>query len=164
MTGHDAAVRRLAIPGLLVAALTLSSCGIFDGLFEGAPEEQQPRSSTTADVVGNYARAKRTRPNVHAWQAARETLTFMRLRTSDYYGGVLATDWFRPKASPNERLRVTVAIMAAELQPDTVRVSVIKQRRSRGDWQDVAVSRATVSAIHDRIYKRAQALKAQAVR
>ncbi len=163
MTGTSAAVRRLAIPGLMVAALTLSSCGIFDGMFEGAPDEQ-PRSSNAADVVGNYARAKRTRPNVHAWQAARETLTFMRLRTSDYYGGVLATDWFRPKASPNERLRVTVAIMAAELKPDTVRVSVIKQRRSRGDWRDVAVSQATVSAIHDRIYKRAQALKAQAVR
>jgi hypothetical protein len=163
MTGHDAAVRRLAIPGLLVAALTLSSCGMFDGLFEGQPDPQ-PRSSTAADVVGNYARARRARPNVHAWQAARETLTFMRLRTSDYYGGVLATDWFRPKASPNERLRVTVAIMATELDPRTVRVSVIKQRRSRGAWRDVPVSKATVSAIHSRIYTRAQQLKAQAVR
>lgn len=163
MTGQDAAVRRLAIPGLVVAALTLSSCGIFDGLFEGSPDEAPP-SNAAADVVGNYARAKQTRPNVHAWQAAKETLTFMRLRTSDYYGGVLATDWFRPKASPNERLRVTVAVVAAELEPGTVRVSVIKQRLNRGDWRDVPVSSATVSAIHDRIFKRAQALKAQAVR
>lgn len=163
MTEHGAAVRRLAIPALMAAALALSSCGMFDGMFERAPEEP-PRSSSAADVVGNYARARRTRPNVHAWQAARETLTFMRLRTSDYYGGILATDWFRPQASPNERLRVTVAIMAAQLQPDTVRVSVIKQRMSRGNWQDVAVSAATVSAIHSRIYARAKAIEAQSVR
>ncbi len=163
MTAHSAAVRRLAIPVLVAAALALSSCGMFDGLFESVPEDP-PRSSNASDVVGNYARARRTRPNVHAWQAARETLTFMRLRTSDYYGGVLATDWFRPKASPNERLRVTVAIMAADLVPDTVRVSVIKQRRSRGNWQDVAVSAATVAAIHSQIFKRAQVLKAQSVR
>lgn len=163
MTGQGSAMRRLAIPGVLAAALTVSSCGIFDGLFEGQPDAT-PRTSTSADVVGNYARARSARPNRHAWQAARETLTFMRLRTSDYYGGVLATDWFRPKASPNERLRVTVAVMATELDPNTIRVSVIKQRRSRGAWRDVPVSDATVSAIHSRIFKRAQSIKAQSVR
>lgn len=163
MKGKSAAVRWLAIPGLLAGALTLSSCGIFDGLFDG-PSSDAPRTSNAADVVGNYSRARRARPNVHAWQAARETLTFMRLRTSDYYGGVLATDWYRPKSSPNERLRVTVAIMASQLAPNTVRVSVIKQRRSGGAWRDVPVSNATVAAIHDRIYKRARVLKAEAVR
>jgi hypothetical protein len=147
----------------LAAALALSSCGMLDGMLASAPADQ-PRTSNAVDVVGNYARDRRMRPNVHAWQAARETLTFMRLRTSDFYGGVLATDWYRPKASPNERLRVTVAIMSDKLKPDTVRVSVIKQRRRGGAWRDVPVSKATVSAIHSRIYKRALQLKAQSVR
>jgi hypothetical protein len=161
MTGRGAAVRSLAIPGLMAAALALSSCGMFDGMFGSAPDA--PRSNA-ADVAGNYARDRRMRPNVYAWQAARETLTFMRLRTSDFYGGVLATDWYRPKASPHERLRVTAAIMSDKLKPKTVRVSVIKQRQRGGAWRDVPVSARTVSAIHDRIYKRALQLKAQAVR
>ena len=158
MTGHSAAVRTLAIPGLVAAALALSSCGLFNNSAPVAPR------TDTVDVLANYARDRRMRPNVDAWEAARQTLTFMRLRTTDFYGGVLATDWFRPKASPNERLRVTVAIMSPELKPDAIRVSVIKQRRRNGAWRDVPVSAATVAAIHDRIYQRALKRKAQSVR
>jgi hypothetical protein len=158
MAGRKAAVGWLAIPGLMVGALALSSCGLF-----GNSQPDQPRAADV-DIMANYARDRRMRPNVHAWQAARETLAFMRKRTSDFYGGVLATDWYRPKSSPDERLRVTVAIMSPDLKPQTIRVSVIKQRRQRGKWRDVPVSTATVAAIHDRIYKRALALKAQSVR
>lgn len=149
MTRRTNARRPVALVALVVGGLALSSCGLFDR--DPPPEPSRPG----ADVVGKYAKARRARPNVHAWQAARETLTFLDLRTEDPFGGVLATDWYRPKSSPNERLRVTLAIVSPELTRETIKVSVIKQRQTNGRWQDVPVSARTVSAIHDRIYKRA---------
>ncbi len=96
--------------------------------------------------------------NSYLWRAALETLDFMPLDQVDPFGGVIIMDWYANPAVPNERFKATVYILDTKLRADGLKVSVFKQTRTAGGWQDANVDADTARQIENSILTRARQL------
>ena len=54
------------------------------------------------------------------WEAAHDTLNFVKITSEDPMTGVLQTDWYSPPGKPNERMRIAVFILSRAQRDDTV--------------------------------------------
>lgn len=97
--------------------------------------------------------------NAYLWRAALDTLGFMPIAQVDSAGGVIVTDWYSTPQAPNERVKVTVAILDTELRADTLRVSTVRQTLAGSGWVDAAVRAGTVQKLEEVILGRARDLR-----
>lgn len=168
MRGTGASLGRLGVL-LTAAAIGLGACGqtgTTGRLSEpGGPtttESKRPEGLRGSLALGSPARNKRAtvQVNTFAWRAALDSVSFMPLRTSDPYGGVIATDWYISEAAPKERLRVNVLVSGPDLRSDTVRVTVLRETLAgRGTWQPAKVNPQTARDLENVILTRARDLR-----
>lgn len=97
--------------------------------------------------------------NAYLWRAALDTLSFAPFAQSDPNGGVLVTDWYANPANPGERVKVSVAILDADLRADALRVTAARQTLQSGQWLDAPVTAATVQRLEEIILTRARDLR-----
>ena len=97
--------------------------------------------------------------NSYLWRAAIDTVSFAPLLQANPSSGVIITDWYRNPKTPNERIKLTVAVLDPDLRADAIRVSAAKQVYNNGAWYDGAVSAATTQKIEDIILTRARDLR-----
>jgi hypothetical protein len=102
--------------------------------------------------------------NSYLWRAAIDTVSFAPLLQANAQSGVIITDWYRNPKVPNERVKLTVAVLDPDLRSDAIRVSAAKQVYQNGTWFDAPVSAATVQKLEDIILTRARDLRRAAVR
>ncbi len=131
----------------LTFALVLSACGIFGG----GDEEQDFGPITTAIGVNGYL-----------WSATLDTLHFMPIDNAYPSSAAIITDWFSTADAPNERVKVAVYFRSEQLRSDGVKVNVVRQERSDGNWLTVPVQAATALQIEEAILSRARVLKIEA--
>ncbi|HWH22362.1 MAG TPA: DUF3576 domain-containing protein [Allosphingosinicella sp.] len=101
--------------------------------------------------------------NAYLWRAALETLSFAPMATVDSAGGVMVTDWYVNPNSPNERVKVTAAILDKDLRADALRVAASRQVNQNGVWVEAPVSAATVQRLEEIILTKARDLRRSAV-
>jgi len=97
--------------------------------------------------------------NAYLWRATLDTVNFMGLTQTDSNGGVVVTDWYANPQAPNERLKVTVAILDQDLRADALRVSAQRQVNQGGQWVAAPVQAATVQKLEDIILTKARDLR-----
>ena len=135
-------------------AATIAVLGLASIL--GGCVKEEIRPGTAVNIHERYAHARAIRPNPDLWVAAGNHVGFARKRMSDPFGGVLATDWYRPKNVPGERLRITINILGPELQARNLRIAIFRQVRRGGVWRNGPVSASTVATLHTRIMRAAR--------
>ncbi len=103
--------------------------------------------------------------NSFLWRASLDTISFMPLSSADPFGGVIITDWYSAPASPNERFKLTVYILASTLRADAVKVSIFRQTRpgTGGAWADTPPEAQMTTQIENAILTRARQLRSAAV-
>ena len=101
--------------------------------------------------------------NSYLWRAAVDTVSFAPLLQANASSGVIITDWYSNPKSPGERVKLTVAILDADLRADALRVSASRQVNQNGAWVDAPVEAATVQKLEDIILTRARDLRRAAV-
>ncbi len=101
--------------------------------------------------------------NAYLWRAALDTLSFAPLVQADSNGGVIVTDWYANPNSPNDRVKVTVAILDRDLRADALRVSASRQVLQNGQWLEAPVGAATVQKLEEIILTRARDLRRTSV-
>lgn len=95
-----------------------------------------------------------------AWQAALDTMNFVKLSSEDPLSGMLVTNWYSPPDKPNERYRITVFVLSRELRSDSVAVTVDRQQLSpTGEWVATTVARKVQDDLETAILRRAGQLK-----
>lgn len=95
-----------------------------------------------------------------AWQAALDTLNFVKLSSEDPLSGMLVTNWYSPQDKPEERFRITVFVLSRELRSDSVAVTVDRQQRSpTGEWVATTIARKVEDDLESAILRRAGQLK-----
>jgi hypothetical protein len=97
--------------------------------------------------------------NSYLWRAAIDTVSFAPLLQANPSSGVIITDWYRNPKAPNERVKLTVAVLDPDLRADALRRSAAKQVYQNGAWYDAAVSAATTQKLEDIILTRARDLR-----
>jgi Domain of unknown function (DUF3576) len=94
------------------------------------------------------------------WQAAHDTLDFVKYASEDPLTGSIVTDWYSPPSNPSLRYRVNVFILARALRSDSLAVTVDRQQRSaNGQWAETTIARQTENDIETAILNRARQLK-----
>jgi hypothetical protein len=134
-------MRRLFSIALATAcAVSLSGCGVGrwvqadlqKGLGGGGNRVQQ------ADLAA--AQTRTIGVNSYLWRAALDTLSFAPLTQVDSSGGVIVTDWYANPSAPNDRVKVTVTILDANLRADALRVAASRQVNQNGQWVEAPVA------------------------
>jgi hypothetical protein len=97
--------------------------------------------------------------NAYLWRATLDTLSFMPMAQVDSNGGVIVTDWYTNPSQPNERLKVSVAILDTDLRADAVRVTVNRQELGAAGWTEASVKAGTVQKLEEAILERARQLR-----
>ena len=94
------------------------------------------------------------------YQAALDTLNFVKLASEDPLAGSLVTDWYSPAGKPNERYKITVFILARTLRSDALAVTVTRQARlGDGHWLETTIARNVETDLETAILDRARQLK-----
>ena len=96
--------------------------------------------------------------NPYLWQGALQTIAFMPLLSSDFAGGVIATDWYSPPEVPRRRYKITVRITGAAFRADALEAAVFSQNLRNGQWRDEITSSETVRQIEETMLTRARDL------
>ncbi len=145
---HFARLNRPARFALATAAvLALAGCG----------GRERPAADLAASQVTTIG------VNSYLWRAALETFSFAPLLQADSAGGVIVTDWYANPGNPGERVKMTVAILDADLRADAVRVVASRQVNQGGNWVEAPVQAATVQRLEDIILTKARELRRQTV-
>ena len=139
--------RPLTAAALTVLALAAPGCARDRTL----PNQLAPSQVTTLAI------------NSYLWRAAIDTVSFAPLLQANPSSGVIITDWYRNPKTPNERIKLTVAVLDPDLRADAIRVSAAKQVYNNGAWYDGTVSAATTQKIEDIILTRARDLRRSAI-
>lgn len=135
---------RLGLPlAVVLGALALSACG-----GKGGKQAMAAPSSVTTIGV-----------NAYLWRAALETMQFMPLAQVDSAGGVIIGDWYQNPAVPNERVKVTVAILDGAMRADAVQVSAQREVLENGRWMAAPVRAGTVQRLEEIILEKARTLR-----
>ncbi|MFZ4688054.1 MAG: DUF3576 domain-containing protein [Polymorphobacter sp.] len=139
-------MRRVAIVLIGVALMTpLAACG---------GKKEKVKTGTEAP-----ARLTTIGVNAYLWRASLDTIGFMPLAQVDSNGGIIITDWYATPQSPNERVKVTIAILDTELRSDAIAVTAIRQTLAGSGWVDAPVRAGTVQKLEETILSRARDLR-----
>jgi hypothetical protein len=94
------------------------------------------------------------------WQAAHDTLNFVKYASEDPLTGSIVTDWYSPPGNPNLRYRVNVFILSRALHSDSLTVTVDRQQRGGdGQWAETTIARQVETDLENAILSRARQLK-----
>jgi hypothetical protein len=94
------------------------------------------------------------------WQAALDTLDFVKFASEDPVAGSLVTDWYSPQNKPNERYKVNVFILSRALRSDAVAVTVTREARlGDGNWLETTIEKKVETDLETAILNRARQLK-----
>jgi hypothetical protein len=94
------------------------------------------------------------------WQAAHDTLDFVKYTSEDPLTGSIVTDWYSPQGSPTVRYRVNVFILSRALRSDSLTVTVDRQQLSaNGQWTETTIARQVETDLENAILARARQLK-----
>jgi Domain of unknown function (DUF3576) len=94
------------------------------------------------------------------WQAALDTLGFVKFSTEDPLTGELVTQWYSPQNKPNERYKIDVYVLSRTLRSDAVAVTVERQVLTEaGDWKETPIARKVEDDLETAILRRAGQLK-----
>jgi hypothetical protein len=86
-------------------------------------------------------------------------MQFMPLAQVDSAGGVIVGEWYQNPGVPNERVKVTVAILDGALRADAVQVSAQREINQDGRWVAAPVRAGTVQKLEEIILERARMLR-----
>jgi len=94
------------------------------------------------------------------WQAAHDTLDFVKFSSEDPLTGLLVTDWYSPPDKANLRYRINVFILSRALRSDSIKVTVERQeRQASGKWTETTIARKVETDLETAILTRARQLK-----
>ncbi len=94
------------------------------------------------------------------WQAALDTLNFVKFSTEDPLTGELVTEWYSPQNKPSERYKIDVFVLARTVRSDAVAVTVTRQELTpTGEWKETTIARKVEDDLETAILRRAGELK-----
>lgn len=168
--------RSAALVLLLSSSLILAGCGGIKGeakyptgLDRAATGDDniyaKPKSILGPDGLSIFGGKKKDKSetgigvNSYLWRAALDTISFMPLASADPFGGVIITDWYSAPDAQDERVKLNILILSAELKANGIEVKTFRQERVKGEWRDASVADSTNTALEDTILTRARQMR-----
>ena len=77
----------------------------------------KPGGIKLSDLMNNEQSGDSLPVNALLWRAALDIASFVPLDDVDTFGGSIVTEWHQPKDTPNQRLKLTMFVLAANCVP-----------------------------------------------
>ena len=153
----------------LGTALLLSSCSGLKTTPVEEPKEPvsiftgKPGGIKLSDLGSKKTSSGDSLPvNALLWRAALDIASFVPLDDVDTFGGSIVTEWHQPKATPDQRLKLTMFVVGRELRSDAIIVRAYIQNRLGTEWIDAGRDEALGRKLEDLVLSRARELRAAA--
>ena len=153
----------------LGTTLLLSSCSGLEITPVEEPEEPvsiitgKPGGISLSDFGSNKTSPDNSLPvNALLWRAALDIASFVPLDDVDTFGGSIVTEWHQPKATPNQRLKLTMFVVGRELRSDAITVRAYVQNRLGTEWVDAGRDEVLGRKLEELVLSRARELRAAA--
>ena len=153
----------------LGSTLLLSSCSGLEITPVEQPEEPvsiftgKPGGIKLSDLGKEEYKSDGGLPvNALLWRAALDIASFVPLDDVDTFGGSIVTEWHQPKATPDQRLKLTMFVIGRELRSDAITVRAYIQNRLGTEWVDAGRDEALGRKLEDLVLSRARELRAAA--
>lgn len=126
---------KFSVLNLLIIIL-LQNCGLYKKTDPNTPIQGDERARKNLEEgkglsLKNLARGGSTNYEFSTsnpmWRASLEMLDFIPLTTVDYSGGVIITDWYNQKSSPNEFIKITIRFLSNEIKASNLKIIVHKK-------------------------------------
>ena len=62
------------------------------------------------------------------WRASLDVIEFMPLSSVNYSGGIIITDWYSEKNSPNESIKISIRFLTNEIRSDALDVKIFSRK------------------------------------
>ena len=62
------------------------------------------------------------------WRASLDVIDFMPLSSVNYSGGIIITDWYSEKSSPNESIKISIRFLTNEIRSDALDVKIFSRK------------------------------------
>ena len=62
------------------------------------------------------------------WRATLDTIDFMPLVSANYSGGIIITDWYSEKNSPNESIKISIRFLTNEIRSDALDIKIFSRK------------------------------------
>ena len=154
----------------LGTTLLLSSCSGLKTTPVEQPEEPvsvltgKPGGIKLSDFGTKEASSGDSLPvNALLWRAALDIASFVPLDDVDTFGGSIVTEWHQPKATPNQRLKLTMFVVGRELRSDAITVRAYIQNRLGTEWVDAGRDETLGRKLEDLVLTRARELRTAAI-
>jgi len=113
------------------------------------PQEVQEEIQKTQSIQLNI--------NKQLWQASLEVVSAkLPISLMDSNAGLIVSDWGMMNGNANEQYKINVLVKGEELSQDSVIVSVFKQAKTNGQWENVNTDGSLKKEIEEQILKRAK--------
>ena len=153
----------------LGTTLLLSSCSGLEITPVEEPEEPvsiitgKTGGTSLSDFGSNETSSDNSLPvNALLWRAALDIASFVPLDDVDTFGGSIVTEWHQLKATPNQRLKLTMFVVGRELRSDAITVRAYVQNRLGTEWVDAGRDETLGRKLEDLVLTRARELRAAA--
>jgi hypothetical protein len=152
----------------LGTVLLLSSCSNLTPPSDEKPEE--PVSVFTGKPGGlklsDFGKKDQTGSgmpvNAILWRASLDIASFVPLDDVDTFGGSIITEWYQPKKSSTQRLKLAFFVIGLELRSDAITVRAYIQTWNGSEWTDAGRDEALSRKLEDLVLTRARELRAAA--
>ena len=122
----------------------------------------KPGGIKLSDLMNNEQSGGSLPVNALLWRAALDIASFVPLDDVDTFGGSIVTEWHQPKATPNQRLKLTMFVIGRELRSDAITIRAYIQNRLGTEWVDAGRDEALSRKLEDLVLTRARELRAAA--
>ena len=61
------------------------------------------------------------------WRASLDVIDFMPLSSVNYSGGIIVTDWYNEKNSPNESIKISIRFLTNEIRSDALDIKIFNR-------------------------------------
>ncbi len=62
------------------------------------------------------------------WRASLDVIDFMPLSSVNYSGGIIITDWYSEKNSPNESIKISIRFLTNEIRSDALDIKIFSRK------------------------------------
>ena len=153
----------------LGTALLLSSCANLTAPSDEKPEERvsiftgKPGGIKLADF-GKKDQTKNNIPvNAILWRASLDIASFVPLDDVDTFGGSIVTEWYQPKESSTQRLKLAFFVIGLELRSDAITVRAYVQKRLGSEWIDAGRDETLGRKLEGLVLARARELRSAGI-
>ena len=97
--------------------------------------------------------------NAYLWRASINILSIAPLLSTDALGGVIITDWYINRKTPNKRMKITAFIKTKELRSNGIKVKVHIQKMKNGVWSETFTNKSIENEIENNILNEARNIR-----